>query len=196
MKIRFNRWEMSVCWLFMAACANIVPPDGGEKDIQPPKLVSQSLKDSLLSVKPNQLSLQFDEYITVADAQKEISMSPSIDAPLTVSYTYKKITVAWPDSVLLPNTTYRLHFGNAIKDLNEGNIYQRNAFVFSLILIVYNCRAVFGMLQPVFRIPQPLFCYLILIEIVPSFPLNLFIKQSLVLLRVSSSMGYRHMLML
>jgi len=131
MKIRFNRWGLSICWLFMAACANIVPPDGGEKDIQPPKLISQSLKDSLLSVKPNQLSLQFDEYITVADAQKEISMSPSIDAPLTVSYTYKKITVAWPDSVLLPNTTYRLHFGNAIKDLNEGNVYQRNAFVFS-----------------------------------------------------------------
>mgnify|MGYP000981551831 CR=1 FL=1 len=101
MKIRFNRWGMSVCWLFMAACANIVPPDGGEKDIQPPKLVSQSLKDSLLSVKPNQLSLQFDEYITVADAQKEITMSPSIDAPLTVSYTYKKITVSLPDSVLL-----------------------------------------------------------------------------------------------
>ena len=131
MRLRFNRWGISVCLLFLEACANIVPPDGGDKDIQPPKLVVQSIKDSMLSAKPNQLSLQMDEYITVADAVKEITMSPSIEAPLLVNYTYKKITVSWPDSVLLPNTTYCLNFGNAIKDINEGNVYQRKPFVFS-----------------------------------------------------------------
>jgi uncharacterized protein (DUF2141 family) len=131
MRLGFNRWGISVCLLFLAACANIVPPDGGDKDVQAPKLIAQSVKDSQLHSRVTSITLTMDEYITVADAQKEIVISPNINVPLKVAYTYKSISVSWPDSVLLPNTTYRLNFGNAIKDINEGNVYQRKPFVFS-----------------------------------------------------------------
>jgi hypothetical protein len=109
MRLGFNRWGISVCLLFLEACANIVPPDGGDKDIHPPKLVAQSIKDSMLSAKPNQLSLQMDEYITVADAVKEITMSPSIEAPLLVNYTYKKILPSQPIPLLTAIFLYQIY---------------------------------------------------------------------------------------
>ena len=70
MRLGFNRWGISVCLLFLAACANIVPPDGGDKDVQAPKLIAQSVKDSQLHARVTSITLTMDEYITVADAQK------------------------------------------------------------------------------------------------------------------------------
>src|SRR5690606_10845453 len=40
-------------------------------------------------------------------------------------------TIKIPDSLLRENTTYRISFGNAIKDLNEGNAFANYNYIFS-----------------------------------------------------------------
>jgi hypothetical protein len=115
----------------LSSCANIVPPTGGEKDVAPPKLLSISPADSQLNLRPRKLVLAFDEYVNVADAAKQVQISPLLSIPLTVAASGKRVTVSIPDTLLQGETTYRISFGNAIRDIHEANIYQSSGFIFS-----------------------------------------------------------------
>ena len=97
----------------------------------PPKLLSASPADALLNVKPKKIVLRFDEYITTSDVSSEVQISPILAIPLTVSSKNKEVTVKLVDSLLEPNTTYRLTFGKAIKDLHEGNVFKNYNYIFS-----------------------------------------------------------------
>ncbi len=122
--------------LFMLAvtaggCANISTLPGGKKDTQPPKLVSVSPKDSMLNTRVTKLELKFNEFINVSDAAKEVVISPILPIPISVTGAYKKVTVKIDDTLLQDNTTYRISFGKAIKDLHEGNAFSGYSYTFS-----------------------------------------------------------------
>lgn len=120
-----------LCGILVSGCANISAPTGGKKDVKPPKLVSVSPSDSLLNIRPGEIVLRFDEYVTLTDATKEVIVSPILRVPATVTGINKHITVKIPDSLLEENTTYRISFGSAIRDLHEGNIFPKYAYTFS-----------------------------------------------------------------
>jgi uncharacterized protein (DUF2141 family) len=115
----------------IGGCANIVPPGGGDKDITPPVLRSVTPADSGLNTRPRKIELQFDEYVQLSDAQTQIQISPLLPFPLTVTSINKHVTITLPDTLLLDATTYRITFGNAIRDLHEGNIYNGGSYTFS-----------------------------------------------------------------
>lgn len=115
----------------LAGCANIVPPTGGKKDTVPPQLVEISPKDSLLNTRVTKISMEFDEYISLNEPGKEIQVSPVLPVPVATVVNGKKLTVKIPDSLLKNNTTYRVSFGNSIKDLNEGNAFTSFNYIFS-----------------------------------------------------------------
>ena len=115
----------------MSGCANIVPPSGGAKDVTPPKLRSISPADSQLHTRVQEIELQFDEYIALTDAAAQVQIAPLLSIPLTVTSLNKRVTVSIPDSLLLDETTYRITFGTAIRDIHEGNIYESKGFTFS-----------------------------------------------------------------
>jgi len=117
--------------LFLIGCANISAPTGGKKDVKPPKLVSASPADSQLNAHTTEIVLRFDEYVTLSDPNKEIIISPILRVPPTVTGVNKHITVKIPDSLLEENTTYRITFGSAIRDLHEGNIFPKYSYTFS-----------------------------------------------------------------
>ena len=117
--------------VFAAGCANIVPPTGGKKDVTPPKLLGVTPEDSLLNKRVTEIELRFDEFVTLNDATKEIQMSPVLPFPLNAIVIGKKVRVEIPDSLLKDNTTYRLSFGNAIKDLHEANPFNGYDYMFS-----------------------------------------------------------------
>jgi hypothetical protein len=117
--------------LLAAGCANITSPTGGKKDVIPPKRLSVTPADSLTNTRLKKVELTFDEYITVTDASKEVQISPLLSINPTVTGLKKKVTVKIPDSLLEPNTTYRISFGNAIKDLHEGNPFGGYIYTFS-----------------------------------------------------------------
>lgn len=112
-------------------CANIVPPGGGAKDVKAPVLVSVSPADSQLNTKPKRIDLHFNEYITLSDVSTQVQISPILPIQPIVTSVNKKVSIKLADSLLQPNTTYRISFGTAIKDLHEGNVYSGYTYTFS-----------------------------------------------------------------
>lgn len=115
----------------ISGCANISAPTGGKKDVTPPKLVSVSPADSQLNARITEVVLHFDEYVTLTDAAKEVVVSPILRVLPTVTGVNRHVTVKIPDSLLEENTTYRISFGAAIRDLHEGNAFRRYTYTFS-----------------------------------------------------------------
>lgn len=120
----------SIIWINMSSCANIIPPSGGARDSLPPKLLSALPKDSAVNVNPKLITLNFNEYVTLQNVNDNLIVSPTIKNNPLIDYKLKTVTIKLKDS-LDPNTTYSLHFGEAIRDVNEGNILRNFAYVFS-----------------------------------------------------------------
>jgi hypothetical protein len=111
-------------------CANIIPPTGGPRDTLPPQLVSALPKDSTLNFRANRITLTFDEYVDLQEVQNNLLFTPTFEINPEVSVRAKTVTVRFRDS-LLPNTTYLLNFGNAIRDVNEANPVRNYTYTFS-----------------------------------------------------------------
>jgi len=115
---------------FNSGCAQIGAPTGGVKDTLAPVLVRASPELQKLNFEGNKITLTFDEYVEVLDVQNNVLVSPLQKNNPTVNYSLKTVSIKLRDS-LLPNTTYSIQFGNAIKDINEGNVYPNFTYVFS-----------------------------------------------------------------
>lgn len=114
----------------ITGCANIVPPGGGPRDSLPPLPVSASPKDSALNVNTGKIIINFNEFIELKSPSENILISPyPAKQPLTESK-LRSVSIRLKDS-LLPNTTYVIDFGNAIADINEGNVLKNFRYVFS-----------------------------------------------------------------
>ena len=108
----------------MSSCANIVPPSGGPKDQQAPKLMNKSKVDSVLNFKGGNIVIDFDEYIKLDNIQKNFSISPLTKQNPRIKVKKKSLIIELPDSLLEDNTTYSLDFGNAVRDLRENNQFK------------------------------------------------------------------------
>jgi uncharacterized protein (DUF2141 family) len=120
-------WCISVS---SSGCAQIGAISGGDRDSLPPKLVGSTPKLLTTNVSSNKITLTFDEYVEVQEVQSNLIVSPLPKNNPEVNYKFKTVSIKLKDS-LLPNTTYALNFGSAIKDVNEGNIIKNFTYVFS-----------------------------------------------------------------
>ena len=122
---------ISLCWI---SCARVGSPVGGAKDSLAPNVVGSNIDSTRVNVPRNikQLRIDFDEYITLKEIQKNLIISPPIKykriLPTTLGNKY--VSIEWEEE-LQENTTYNFNFGNAIADLNEGNILPYYNFAFS-----------------------------------------------------------------
>lgn len=103
---------------------------GGPRDTLPPRLLTSVPNDSTLNFKSNRILLTFDEYVDLQEVQNNLLFTPTFETNPEVSVRAKTVTVRFRDS-LLPNTTYLLNFGNAIRDINESNPVRNFKYVFS-----------------------------------------------------------------
>lgn len=131
MSTRLIRFFLFAIIGISAGCANITAPTGGKKDKTPPKLLNVDPADSLKNTRVKRIEMGFDEYITVSDVSKEVHISPLLSVDPTVTGLKKHVVVKIVDSLLDSNTTYRISFGNAIKDLHEGNPFKGYTYTFS-----------------------------------------------------------------
>lgn len=113
-----------------SSCANIIPPGGGPRDSLPPRLIMAVPKDSAVNVSSKNITLTFDEYVTLQNAQENLIISPTVEHTPLVDYKLRNVTVKLKDS-LEANTTYSFNFGEAIRDVNESNIARDLIYVFS-----------------------------------------------------------------
>ncbi len=111
-------------------CANIVPPQGGARDSLAPLLVKANPGDSTLNFTGNKIGFTFNEFVNLQNIQENLLVSPTPKILPIVDYKLNTVSVKIRDT-LEANTTYSLNFGNAIKDVNEGNIIKGFTYTFS-----------------------------------------------------------------
>jgi hypothetical protein len=116
--------------LVQTGCANIVPPQGGPRDSVPPKLESVNPRDSARNFTGKKIVLEFDEFVQIDNIQENLLVSPVPKVNPLIDSKLRTVTVTIKDT-LQPNTTYSINFGNAIKDINEGNVLKNFTYLFS-----------------------------------------------------------------
>ncbi|HRN46446.1 MAG TPA: Ig-like domain-containing domain [Niabella sp.] len=111
-------------------CAVIVPPTGGAKDTLPPVVVRVHPENKTLHFKDNKITFNFDEYVELNDAFKNLMISPVPKIFPEVQRKLKTVSIKLKDT-LQQNTTYVFNFKDAIKDVNEGNAIKNLLYVVS-----------------------------------------------------------------
>jgi uncharacterized protein (DUF2141 family) len=111
-------------------CANIIPPTGGPRDSLPPRLIAVKPADSTTGFTGKRINFEFDEFVQIENVQENLLVSPTPKVNPTVTSKLRTVTVVIKDT-LEPNTTYSINFGNAIKDVNEGNQLKNFTYIFS-----------------------------------------------------------------
>lgn len=117
------------------SCARVGSPVGGPKDTLAPRFLSSNIDTTRVNVKRDihELRLDFDEYVTLKDINKNLIISPpikNIKRILPSNIANKFVLIQWTDT-LQANTTYNFNFGNSIVDNNEANILRYFNFAFS-----------------------------------------------------------------
>jgi hypothetical protein len=131
----------SAFWLFLPAgiawlavlspgCANVQSPVGGKKDTIPPVLIKAVPDENTLNFKGNTIRFAFDEYITLQNLNDNLIINPPQEKYPTILSKLRTLSVKLLDT-LQPNTTYTINFGNAVKDVNEGNVFKNFSYTFS-----------------------------------------------------------------
>ena len=132
----FARRSLSVGgFLLLSSCARQGAPTGGPKDTTPPRVDSlTSTPNYATRFQEKKIELRFDEWVTLSEVATQVVVSPPLRTKRVpdISLKGKTVIVEIPENdTLRPNTTYTINFGNAIKDLHEGNPAKDLRFVFS-----------------------------------------------------------------
>ena len=132
-----NSWKVSIkyFWLFPLAfacwsCAQQGSPSGGPRDEDPPVVLESEPLNYSTNFEAKKIRISFDEYIVLENVNQQLIVSPPMEEQPTVKLRKKTIIIEFEEE-LLPNTTYTFNFGDAIKDLHEGNKLQNFEYVFS-----------------------------------------------------------------
>ena len=130
-KMAYRIYIPLISVLLLSACANRgVGPQGGPKDTIPPKVVKEVPVSGSLNMQAKKLEITFDEYIQLADIQKNVLVSPPQQTPPEIKAIGKTLSVVFQDE-LQDSTTYTIDFGAAICDYNEKVPLEGYVFAFS-----------------------------------------------------------------
>ncbi|WP_214073542.1 Ig-like domain-containing protein [Mucilaginibacter sp. dw_454] len=116
--------------LVFLGCAVQQKPQGGPKDLDPPKLLKASPANLTHNFKEKEIRLEFDEYFKLNNPFQEITVFPAPEKNPDIKRHQKTLVIDLKDT-LLKNTTYVINFGKAIGDVNENNILKNFTYVFS-----------------------------------------------------------------
>lgn len=112
------------------ACAKQGMPSGGPKDSEPPKVLAMKPANASTNFVAKEFYIQFDEYVTVKDAENNILVSPPMAHKPEYRSKGKGLLVRLNDT-LRENATYLFQFKGAVVDFNEGNALPSLEYVFS-----------------------------------------------------------------
>ena len=130
MKIWARYIAVFVVAILMIRCANVVTPSGGPKDEKSPVVLNASPENYSTNFKGKTIHLTFDEFVTLNNPANNVLISPPMNKKPTFRTSGKSVIIRFEEQ-LKPNTTYSIHFGDAIKDLHEGNVFKGYTFNFS-----------------------------------------------------------------
>ncbi|GAB3653012.1 Ig-like domain-containing protein [Echinicola sediminis] len=120
-----------VALLFCYSCAKQSSPMGGPKDEAPPQLLSSNPKDQSLNTKPQNITLEFDEYIKTDNPTRNIIITPSLDKDKMEILAIKNEIRIKLNQELEDSTTYVFNFQKSVQDISENNAAENLKLVFS-----------------------------------------------------------------
>ena len=115
-----------LCW----SCAQQGSPSGGPRDEDPPVVLESEPPNYSTRFNAKKVQITFDEYIVLENVNQQLIVSPPMEEKPEVKLKKKTLVIEINDT-LKSNTTYTFNFGDAIKDLHEGNKLQNFEYVFS-----------------------------------------------------------------
>jgi hypothetical protein len=116
--------------LFCWSCAQQGSPSGGPRDEDPPVVLESDPPNYSTRFEAKKIEITFDEYIVLDNVNQQLIVSPPMEEQPTVKLRKRTLVIEYVDT-LKANTTYTFNFGDAIKDLHEGNKLQNFEYVFS-----------------------------------------------------------------
>ena len=119
-----------VAAFFLVGCANVVTPSGGPKDEKSPVVLNASPENNSTNFTGKTIHLTFDEFVTLNNPSNNVLFSPPLNKKPTFRTSGKTLIIRFEEP-LKPNTTYSISFGDAIKDLHEGNLFTGYNYNFS-----------------------------------------------------------------
>lgn len=131
----FNRLSVKQTFLFagiilLASCAQMVAPTGGAKDVTSPNVEKQIPASKTTHFTDDKITIRFDEYIQLKDADEQIVISPPMPEKPIFTVSGKSVVIQLMGK-LKPGTTYTINFGNSITDNHESNVLGNYSYVFS-----------------------------------------------------------------
>ena len=115
---------------FLTECASITPPGGGPRDTIPPVLLRSIPEHKSLNFSGNSVTLVYDEYLKIENLNKQLIITPIIQADYEQKIRRNSIELIFPEP-FKDSTTYTLNFQDAIQDITEGNVTEDNVIAFS-----------------------------------------------------------------
>ena len=116
-------------------CAQKMTPSGGVRDLYPPALDTNKLTPAIpanfsTNFEASEITLQFNEYFILDKPMKNIIITPILSQNPNYRIKGKKLIIGL-EGELKDSTTYTINFGDAIKDITEGNVTKNFNYVFS-----------------------------------------------------------------
>ena len=116
--------------VLLCRCANIVSPTGGPKDDKSPVVLEAMPANNSTNFKGKTIHITFDEFVTLNNPSNNVLISPPMNKKPTFRTSGKTLIIKFEEP-LRANTTYSINFGDAIKDLHEGNVFKGYTYNFS-----------------------------------------------------------------
>lgn len=117
---------LACCW----GCAQQGSPTGGPRDETPPKVLESEPPNYSTRFTAKKIMITFDEFIVLENVNQELIVSPPMEEKPEVKLRKKTLVIQFEET-LKDSTTYTFNFGNAIKDLHEGNTLVNFEYVFA-----------------------------------------------------------------
>ncbi|SHI45998.1 Ig-like domain-containing protein [Hymenobacter daecheongensis DSM 21074] len=115
----------------LSGCATISSPQGGPRDLTPPKLISTSPPNGARNVKQQFIRLEFSEPVQLKELSKNLLVAPVMaDNKYEIREERTAFTLRF-EKPLDPNTTYSFNFRDAVVDITESNKAAKVALAFS-----------------------------------------------------------------
>lgn len=131
MKLVYPFIHLSLALLVLNSCARQSSPMGGPRDEDPPVLISSSPDNESTQVKPEVISMVFDEYVQIENPNQAVIITPKLETTEIEFLAIQNRVTITLNQELEDSTTYLFNFQNSIQDVTENNPAERLKLVFS-----------------------------------------------------------------
>ncbi len=117
-KIKY--YGLGLLAIFLAGCANQLPPGGGEIDKIPPKIVETYPESGTTNYNEDYIEFTFSEYVDKRTVKDALFISPAVDGELELDWSGKSVRIYFPGP-LRDSLTYVVTLGTDVVDYNNKN---------------------------------------------------------------------------